>query len=167
MSTSSQTYLGATQNLVSSCSGSVQPLLSSQVALSGATVNYYPIQSGQIISVGSLTAVGAINLPPVSTSAGHTFTIVVSSATLGNSLFIYAGTTCIRGFVLQPAAVGQTVQAMSAYNSGAGAGTAVAQLRINTVSVAGDRVELKSDGTSWFVQGWSGLAAATPSVTFI
>jgi hypothetical protein len=165
MSTSSQSYLGASQNLVSSCSGSIQPLLSSQVALAGA-VNFYPIQSGQIISLGALTAVGTITLPPVATSAGHTFTVVVNAAALGNTLAITAQSACMRGFVLQPAAVGQGVQAMNSYNSGAAAGTPVTYLRLNATAVVGDRVEIKCDGTSWFVQGWSGLASGTQAMTF-
>lgn len=166
MSTSSQSYLGAPNNLVSSCSGAVQPLLSSQVTLSGGAVNYYPIQSGQIISLGALTGVGVITLPPVATSAGHSFTVVVSAAALGNTCAITAQSACMRGFVLQPAAVGQAIQAMSGFNSGAAAGTAVTYLRINATAVAGDRVELKCDGVSWFVQGWSGLASAGQAMTF-
>jgi len=165
MSTSSQTYLGATQNLVSSCSGSIQPLLSSQVSLAGA-VNYFPIQSGQIISVGVLSQIGTITLPPVSTSAGYVFT-VVCTGTLGFRLGVSATTQCIRGFVLQPAAVGVAVQAMNSYNSGAAAGTPSGTVRFEATATVGDRVELKCDGTSWFVQGWSGTASAAQAISFV
>jgi hypothetical protein len=171
MSTSSQSYLGASQNLVSSCSGSVQPLLSS-IALfpagavgAGNAGTYYPIQSGQIISVPVLAQAATLTLPPVATSSGHTFT-VVCRATLAFTLAITAQSACMRGFVLQPTAVGVAVVPMSSYNTGVAAGTPATTLTLAATCVAGDRVELKCDGVSWFVQGWSGLASAVPSMVF-
>lgn len=165
MSASNQTYLGATQNLVSSCSGSVQPLLSS-IALfpagaagAGNAGSYYAIQSGQIISVPALAQAATLTLPPVATSAGHTFT-VVCRATLAFALSITAQSACMRGFVLQPASVGVAGRVMTGFNTGAAAGTPATTLTLNAACTTGDRVELKCDGVSWFVQGWSGVGIA-------
>ena len=171
MSTSSQSYLGAPNNLVSSCSGAIQPLLSS-VALfpagaagAGNAGAYYPIQSGQIISVPALAQYATLTLPPVATSAGHSFT-VVCRATLAFGLRIIAQSACMRGFVLQPDNVGVASQAMKGFNSGAGAGTPATTLTLQATCVVGDRVELKCDGVSWLVQGWSGLADEGQAMVF-
>lgn len=165
MSTSSQTYLGASQNLVSSCSGAVQPLLSSVVSFPpgvadpGVAGSWFPIQSGQIITVPALVRAGTITLPPVATSLGHSFT-VVCKATIGFALAITAQSACMRGFVLQPATVGTASKVMSGFNTGAAAGTPATTLTLNAACTTGDRVELKCDGVSWFVQGWSGVGIA-------
>lgn len=175
MSTSSQSYLGATQNLVSSCSGAVQPLLSSVALFPAGAVGegkegtYYPIQSGQIIKVPALAQAATLTLPPVATSLGHSFT-VVCAATLGFALTIQASTACIRGYFLQPATIGDAVKAMNSYNSATAvdspAGTGCGSVVLAATCVVGDRVELKCDGVSWFVQGWSGVASATQNANF-
>lgn len=166
MSASNQTYLGATQNLVSSCSGAVQPLLSSVVSVPPGVVDpggvegaWYPIQSGQIIRVPALVRAGSIYLPPVATSLGHSFT-VVCSATIAFALAIIAPSACMRGFVLQPATVGVAGKVMTGFNTGAAAGTPATRLTLGATCTTGDRVELKCDGVSWFVQGWSGVGIA-------
>jgi hypothetical protein len=175
MSTSSQTYLGATQNLVSSCSGAVQPLLSS-IALfpagaagAGNAGTYYPIQSGQIITVPALAQAATLTLPPVATSSGHTFTVVCRE-TLAFTLTITAQSACIRGYFLQPASIGDEVKAMNSYNSATAndspAGTGCTSIVLAATCVVGDRVELKCDGVSWFVQGWSGVASGTKNANF-
>lgn len=166
MSASIQTYLGATQNLVSSCSGAVQPLLSSVVSFPpgvadpGAAGTYSPIQSGQIIRVPALVRAATLTLPPVATSLGHSFTVVCAD-TLGFALVITAPSACMRGVILQPALVGVAAQAMSGYNTGAAHGTAATTLTLGAACTTGDRVEFKSDGVSWFVQGWSGRPVGT------
>jgi hypothetical protein len=175
MSTSNQTYLGASQNLVSSCSGAVQPLLSSiasfppGVADPAAAGTWSLIQSGQILRVPALALAGTVNLPPVATSAGHTFT-VVCGATLGFTLTITAQSACIRGYFLQPATIGDEVKAMNSYNSATAnnspAGTGCTSIVLAATCVVGDRVELKCDGVSWFVQGWSGVASGTQNANF-
>jgi hypothetical protein len=166
MSASNQTYLGATQNLVSSCSGSVQPILGSQVSLSAAQGTYYPIQSGQIISVGTLTAPLVITLPPVATSAGHQFTVVCSNGAAVNQLItISAQTACMRGVAFQGAAAALDAnQALTGRVSGA-ASTSLTLL--GNGYRAGDRVELKCDGTSWCVMGWSNIAIGTAVFLFV
>jgi hypothetical protein len=166
MSTSSQTYLGATQNLVSSCSGAVQPLLSSQVTLSGAQGSYYAIQSGQIISVGTLTAPLIIYLPPVGTSAGHQFTVVCSNpGVVAHQISITSQTaTAMKGVGLQGAAANPgAAQAITGWVSGAAA-TTIQLLASNYRS--GDRVECKCDGVSWVVMGWGVAAAGTQTFQF-
>lgn len=166
MSASYQTVLGATQNVVSSCSGAVQPILGSQITLTGTQGTYYPIQSGQIISVGTLTAVLVITLPPVATSLGHQFTVVCSNAGAVNQLItISAQTACMRGVAFQGAAAALNAdQALTGRVSGA---SATSLTLLGNGYRAGDRVELKCDGTSWIVMGWSNVAIATPVFLFV
>jgi len=166
MSTSSQTYSGASQNLVSSCSGSIQPLLGSQVTLSGAQATYYPIQSGQIISVGTLTAPLVITLPPVATSAGHQFTVVCSNAAAVNQLItISAQTQCMRGVGL--AAAASALNADQAITGRVSGGAATSLTLLGNGYRQGDRVEIKCDGTAWCVLGWTNVLVGTPVFQFV
>lgn len=138
------------------------------ITITAATVAYTlsTTQSGSIISIPALDAACVLNLPAVANSAGVSYTFVCRG-TLGQTFTITPTTNCIRGFALQPNAVGVAVQAMNSYNSGAAAGTAAATLRLNANCVVGDRVQLNCDGVSWFAQGWSGLASAGQAMTFV
>jgi hypothetical protein len=122
-------------------------------------------QSGSIIQVPAIAAACVLTLPPVANSAGTQFT-VVCSGTLGQTLAITAQSACMRGFSLQPAAVGVAVQTVSSYSSGAAHGTAATSLTLQAACTTGDRVSIICDGISWFVQGWSGRASATQAMIF-
>ena len=138
------------------------------ITLPAATTAYTlsQVESGSIISIGALNAPCTITLPPVS-SPGCNFTVVVT-ANLTQALTISAQTLCLRGFGLQPTAVGVAASVTNSIATGVAAGTAQTSVIVSAAnSRPGDRLQFQCDGFQWFWQGWAGNAIANAVFTYL
>jgi len=167
MSTSSLSVLGNSSNLISANPpGLASPTVCPFITFPAAGGTYYPIVSGSVISVPVLGAVGTISLPPVVSSVGYQF-VVVCQGTLANNLTISAPANTLRGFTVQPTAVGAGSTALLHQASGVTGDQGNTTIVISGAnSKKGDRISLSCDGVQWIYQAWSNTPSATTVFTY-
>lgn len=147
----------STQNPFASYGGTLSvPLLFKQPVSKQTTATAFtvsPAQSGTLFSLPSVGAV--ITLPAVASSAGSIWKFVLSAANGTTAWTVTAPANTLKGAVL----MGATTATSTVLIMAGDAGTSVA---FSTTALAGDHIEVTSDGTYYYV---SGVGAATASFT--
>jgi len=169
MASSNLSCLASPQNLISVNVPGVtqpvlQPALSLPISATGTAGAYFPIQSGQIITIPTQRVEGTtLTLPPVSSSAGYTFTVVCGASLLLGTLRITAPANTLRGFAMQKGASAADAYTDFVISAGAGSTT----LTFALTALIGDKATLFCDGISWHVQAYSSVVTnATPTFAF-